>query len=103
MMTPVKTAESIIAFFHALIPPQTVINLYLGGKRMKVETSFLSKKLRIDYMVEGTDKLKSITLANLNKDATSEQLGQIVDGIKALINGQVAKIYVTEVDHGIVE
>lgn len=103
MMTPVKTAESIIAFFHALIPPQTVINLYLGGKRMKVETSFLSKKLRIDYMVEGADKLKSITLANLNKDATAEQLSQIVDGIKALINGQVAKIYVTEVDHGIVE
>lgn len=103
MMTPVKTAESIIAFFHALIPPQTVINLYLGGKRMKVETNFLSKKLRIDYMVDGEEKLKSITLANLNKDATSEQLGQIVDGIKALINGQVAKIYVTEVDHGIVE
>lgn len=70
---------------------------------MKVETSFLSKKLRIDYMVDGEEKLKSITLANLNKDATSEQLGQIVDGIKALINGQVAKIYVTEVDHGIVE
>lgn len=103
MMTPVKTAESIIAFFHALIPPQTVINLYLGGKRMKVETSFLSKKLRIDYMVDGEEKLKSITLANLNKDATAEQLGQIVDGIKVLINGQVAKIYVTEVDHGIVE
>lgn len=103
MMTPVKTAESIIAFFHALIPPQTVINLHLGGKRMKVETSFLSKKLRIDYMVDGEEKLKSITLANLNKDATTEQLGQIVDGIKALINGQVAKIYVTEVDHGIVE
>ena len=70
---------------------------------MAVETSFLSKKLRIDYMGEGADKLKSITLANLNKDATAEQLGQIVDGIKALINGQVAKIYVTEVDHGIVE
>ena len=103
MMTPVKTAESIIAFFHALIPPQTVINLYLGGKRMKVETNFLSKKLRIDYIVDGEEKLKSITLANLNKDATAEQLGQIVDGIKALINGQVAKIYVTEVDHGIVE
>ena len=70
---------------------------------MKVETNFLSKKLRIDYMVDGEEKLKSITLSILNKDATSEQLGQIVDGIKALINGQVAKIYVTEVDHGIVE
>ncbi|MCT3342113.1 hypothetical protein EFP49_04710 [Lactobacillus johnsonii] len=70
---------------------------------MKVETSFLSKKLRIDYMVEGAEKVKSLTLANLNKDVTSDQLGQIVEGVKALINGQIAKIYVTEVTHGIAE
>ncbi|MCT3322443.1 hypothetical protein ACSF83_10255 (plasmid) [Lactobacillus johnsonii] len=70
---------------------------------MAVETSFLSKKLRIDYMVDGEEKLKSLTLANLNKDVSGEQLGQIVEGIKPLINGQVAKIYVTEVTHGITD
>ena len=70
---------------------------------MAVETSFLSKKLRIDYMVDGEEKLKSLTLANLNKNVSGEQLGQIVEGIKPLINGQVAKIYVTEVTHGITD
>ncbi len=70
---------------------------------MAVETSFLSKKLRIDYMVDGEEKLKSLTLPNLNKDVSGEQLGQIVEGIKPLINGQVAKIYVTEVTHGITD
>ena len=54
-------------------------------------------------MVEGVEKVKSLTLANLNKDVTSDQLGQIVEGVKALINGQIAKIYVTEVTHGIAE
>lgn len=70
---------------------------------MKVETSFLSKKLRIDYMVEGAEKVKSLTLANLNKNVSGEQLGQIVEGLKPLINGQIAKIYVTEVTHGITD
>ena len=70
---------------------------------MAVETSFLSKKLRIDYMVDGEEKLKSLTLANLNKDVSGEQLGQIVEGLKPLINGQIAKIYVTEVTHGITD
>ena len=70
---------------------------------MAVETSFLSKKLRVDYMADGEEKLKSLTLANLNKDVSGEQLGQIVEGIKPLINGQVAKIYVTEVTHGITD
>lgn len=70
---------------------------------MAVETSFLSKKLRVDYMVDGEEKLNSLTLANLNKDVSGEQLGQIVEGIKPLINGQVAKIYVTEVTHGITD
>nr|MBC9720321.1 hypothetical protein [Lactobacillus sp.] len=47
---------------------------------MAVETSFLSKKLRVDYMVDGEEKLKSLTLANLNKNVSGEQLGQIVEG-----------------------
>ncbi|MBC9709786.1 hypothetical protein M3M44_08860 [Lactobacillus johnsonii] len=70
---------------------------------MAVETSFLSKKLRVDYMVDGEEKLKSLTLANLNKNVSGEQLGQIVEGLKPLINGQIAKIYVTEVTHGITD
>jgi hypothetical protein len=70
---------------------------------MAVETSFLSKKLRVDYMVDGEEKLNSLTLANLNKDVSAEQLGQIVEGLKPLINGQIAKIYVTEVTHGITD
>ena len=70
---------------------------------MAVETSFLSKKLRIDYMVDGEEKLNSLTLANLNKDVSGEQLGQIIEGLKPLINGQIAKIYVTEVTHGITD
>lgn len=70
---------------------------------MAVETSFLSKKLRVDYMVDGEEKLNSLTLANLNKDVSGEQLGQIVGGLKPLINGQIAKIYVTEVTHGITD
>lgn len=70
---------------------------------MAVETSFLSKKLRVDYMVDGEEKLKSLTLANLNKNVSGEQLGQIVEGLKSLINGQIAKIYVTEVTHGITD
>ena len=70
---------------------------------MAVETSFLSKKLRFDYMVDGEEKLKSLTLANLNKNVSGEQLGQIVEGLKPLINGQIAKIYVTEVTHGITD
>ena len=70
---------------------------------MAVETSFLSKKLRVDYMADGEEKLKSLTLANLNKDVSGEQLGQIVEGLKPLINGQIAKIYVTEVTHGITD
>lgn len=70
---------------------------------MAVETSFLSKKLRVDYMVDGEEKLNSLTLANLNKDVSGEQLGQIIEGLKPLINGQIAKIYVTEVTHGITD
>ena len=70
---------------------------------MAIETSFLSKKLRVDYMVDGEEKLNSLTLANLNKDVSGEQLGQIVEGLKPLINGQIAKIYVTEVTHGITD
>ena len=70
---------------------------------MAVETSFLSKKLRVDYMVDGEEKLNSLPLANLNKDVSGEQLGQIVEGLKPLINGQIAKIYVTEVTHGITD
>ncbi|HJE50035.1 hypothetical protein [Lactobacillus johnsonii] len=70
---------------------------------MAVETSFLSKKLRVDYMADGEEKLKSLTLANLNKNVSGEQLGQIVEGLKSLINGQIAKIYVTEVTHGITD
>ncbi len=70
---------------------------------MAVETSFLSKKLRVDYMADGEEKLNSLTLANLNKDVSGEQLGQIVEGLKPLINGQIAKIYVTEVTHGITD
>lgn len=70
---------------------------------MAVETSFLSKKLRVDYMVDGEEKLNSLTLASLNKDVSGEQLGQIVEGLKPLINGQIAKIYVTEVTHGITD
>ena len=70
---------------------------------MAVETSFLSKKLRVDYMADGEEKLKSLTLANLNKNVCGEQLGQIVEGLKSLINGQIAKIYVTEVTHGITD
>lgn len=70
---------------------------------MAVETSFLSKKLRVDYMVDGEEKLNSLTLANLNKDVSGEQLGQIVEGLRPLINGQIAKIYVTEVTHGITD
>lgn len=70
---------------------------------MTVETSFLSKKLRVDYMADGEEKLKSLTLANLNKNVSGEQLGQIVEGLKSLINGQIAKIYVTEVTHGITD
>lgn len=70
---------------------------------MAVETSFLSKKLRVDYMVDGEEKLNSLTLANLNKNVSGEQLGQIVEGLKPLINGQIAKIYVTEVTHGITD
>ena len=57
---------------------------------MAVETSFLSKKLRVDYMVDGEEKLNSLTLANLNKDVSGEQLGQIVEGLKPLIDGQIA-------------
>ena len=70
---------------------------------MAVETSFLSNKLRVDYMADGEEKLKSLTLANLNKNVSGEQLGQIVEGLKSLINGQIAKIYVTEVTHGITD
>ena len=70
---------------------------------MAVETSFLFIKLRVDYMVDGEEKLNSLTLANLNKDVSAEQLGQIVEGLKPLINGQIAKIYVTEVTHGITD
>lgn len=70
---------------------------------MAVETSFLSKKLRVDYMADGEEKLKSLTLANLNKNVSGEQLGQIVESLKPLINGQIAKIYVTEVTHGITD
>ena len=55
---------------------------------MAVETSFLSKKLRVDYMADGEEKLKSLTLANLNKNVSGEQLGQIVEGLKPLINGR---------------
>ena len=68
---------------------------------MAVETSFLSKKLRVDYMVDGEEKLKSLTLANLNKNATNEQIGQIVDSVKPLINGTIAAFYLTKVERGI--
>ena len=68
---------------------------------MAVQTVFSSSKLRIDYMKEGSEKLKSLTLANLDKNATNEQIGQIVDSVKPLVNGTVAAFYLTEVERGI--
>ena len=68
---------------------------------MAVQTVFNSRKLRIDYMKEGSEKLKSLTLTNLDKNATNEQIGQIVDSVKPLINGTVAAFYLTEVERGI--
>ena len=68
---------------------------------MAVQTVFSSRKLRIDYMKEGSEKLKSLTLSNLDKNATNEQIGQIVDSVKPLVNGTVAAFYLTEVERGI--
>ena len=68
---------------------------------MAVQTVFNSSKLRIDYMKEGSEKLKSLTLTNLDKNATNEQIGQIVDSVKPLINGTIAAFYLTEVERGI--
>ena len=68
---------------------------------MAVQTVFNSSKLRIDYMKEGSEKLKSLTLTNLDKNATNEQIGQIVDSVKPLINGTIAAFYITKVERGI--
>ena len=68
---------------------------------MTVQTVFNSSKLRIDYMKEGSEKLKSLTLTNLDKYATNEQIGQIVDSVKPLINGTSAAFYLTKVERGI--
>ena len=68
---------------------------------MAVQTVFNSSKLRIDYMKEGSEKLKSLTLTNLDKNATNEQIGQIVDSVKPLINGTFAAFYLTKVERGI--
>ena len=68
---------------------------------MAVQTVFNSRKLRIDYMKEGSEKLKSLTLANLDENATNEQIGQIVDSVKPLVNGTVAAFYLIEVERGI--
>ena len=68
---------------------------------MAVQTVFNSRKLRIDYMKEGSEKLKSLTLTNLDKNATNEQIGQIGDSVKPLINGTIAAFYLTEVERGI--
>lgn len=67
---------------------------------MAVETVFNSRKLRIDYMKEGSEKLKSLTLTNLDKNATNDQIGQIVNGVKPLINGTVVAFYLTAVERG---
>ena len=68
---------------------------------MAVQTVFNSSKLRIDYMKEGSEKLKSLTLTNLDKNATNEQIGQIVDSVKPLINGTIDAFYLTKVERGI--
>lgn len=68
---------------------------------MAVQTVFNSSKLRIDYMKEGSEKLKSLTLTNLDKNATNEQIGQIVDSVKPLINGTITAFYLTKVERGI--
>ena len=52
-------------------------------------------------MKEGSENLKSLTLTNLDKNATNEQIGQIVDSVKPLINGTIAAFYLTKVERGI--
>ncbi|OYR96273.1 DUF1659 domain-containing protein [Lactobacillus taiwanensis] len=70
---------------------------------MTVETVFSSRKLRIDYMKEGSEKVKSMTLTNLDKNANNDQVVQIVNGVKPLINGTVVAFYLTEVERGTTE
>lgn len=67
---------------------------------MKLETYFGSRKLKLLYFCnDGTD-ITSLTLANLNKDATHEQIEQVVKALQSLIEGSIDGVSITQVDLG---
>lgn len=62
-----------------------------------------SKKYTYRYTNEdllGTGKAASVNLANLSVDVTDDQLIQITNAIKPLVNGDFDQVRVTTVDAG---
>lgn len=70
---------------------------------MKLETYFGSRKFKLSYFCNdgngGTD-ITSLTLANLNQDATHDQIEQVTKALQSLIEGNIDGISVTQVDLG---
>lgn len=70
---------------------------------MKLETYFGSRKLKLLYFCDdGTGRIviTSLTLANLNQDATHDQIEQVVRALQSLIEGKIGGISITQVDLG---
>lgn len=65
-----------------------------------VSESLVSKRLQIvihdGVNASGTAKLKTKTFANLNADATKEQLGAAADALIPLYKNEVANVYHSE-------
>lgn len=70
---------------------------------MKIMTEFDSKKLTVKYLVDGIEDKLSLSLLNVDKNATVEQITQVIEAIQGLLNGNIQSIYVTEVSVGAIE
>ncbi|QNQ82918.1 hypothetical protein FP435_00510 (plasmid) [Lactobacillus sp. PV037] len=67
---------------------------------MKLETVFGSRKLGVKYVKEGATKETSVSLSNLAKEATNDQVMQVVKALDKLINGEITAVNMTEVTNG---
>lgn len=67
---------------------------------MKLETYFESRKLKLLYFCNNGADITSLTLANLNQDATHDQIEQVVKALQSLIEGKIGGISITKVDLG---
>lgn len=67
---------------------------------MKLDMGFDKQALKITYEVADQQNPVSMSLADINREVTDEALGQVVEALMTLIDGDFRRIFVTRVTVG---